>query len=182
MTLRSAVAVLGLATGLAACRGPAPLVPVVGPKTDVAALTGHWSGEYISQLTGRGGTIDLTVSGQGDSASGVVLMIPAGFGQPLEPWLDPELDPALHPALDPALEIEARAPTPAPLTIQFIRVEGNNVSGVMAPYADPQTGDRLITSFAGRLAGDTIAGTFLTHPGPAPGGETGRWIVTRQHD
>ena len=175
MTPRFALAVLGLATGLVACRGPAPLVPVVGPKPDVAALAGHWSGEYVSQLTGRGGTIDLTVSGQGDSASGVVVMIPAGFGQPLEPWLDLPIE------TDPALNIEPRsAAAPTQLTIQFIRVEGNRVSGVMAPYADPQTGERLITSFAGRLAGDTIAGTFVTHPGPAPGGETGRWIVTRR--
>ena len=50
----------------------------------------------------------------------------------------------------------------------------------MAPYADPQTGERLITTFEGRLAGDTIGGTFVTHPGPTPGGETGRWVVTRE--
>lgn len=96
-------------------------------------------------------------------------MIPAGFARPLRPWYDP------------ALETEPRTTaTPSLLTIRLIWVEGNRVTGVLAPYADPQTGDRLITTFAGRLAGDTIAGTFVTHPSPAPGGETGRWVVTRE--
>jgi hypothetical protein len=153
---------------LAACRAPAPLVPVVGPARETAALAGHWSGEYASQLTGRSGTIDLTVTAEGDSASGVVVMIPAGFAKPLRPWRDP------------ALENPPSTATPSVLTIQLIRVEGNRVTGLLAPYADPQTGDRLFTTFDGRLAGDTIAGTFITRPGPAPGGETGRWIVTRE--
>jgi hypothetical protein len=169
MTRRSMVTALALAAGLAGCRTASHLVPVVGPAHEVAALAGHWSGEYGSPLTGRRGTIDLTVTGQGDSASGVVMMIPAGFGQPLRAWRDP------------ALVAEPRSSaTPSPLTIRLIWVEGNLVTGVMAPYADPQTGDRLITTFEGRLAGDTIAGTYVTHPGPAPGGETGRWVVTRE--
>jgi hypothetical protein len=166
---RSIIAAVGLAGGLAACRAGAPLVPVVGPKHAVAPLAGHWAGEYGSPLTGRSGTIDLTIADEGDSASGVVVMIPADFGQPLLPWRDTVFD--VGPRSDALSTF---------LTIRLIWVEGTRVTGVLAPYADPQTGTRLITTFEGRVAGDTIAGTFVTHPGPTPGGETGRWFVTRE--
>ena len=49
-----------------------------------------------------------------------------------------------------------------------MRVQGDRVSGTLAPYADPETGKKLFTTFDGRIAGDTIAGTFTTRPGPAP--------------
>jgi hypothetical protein len=128
-------------------------------------------GAYQSPHTGRGGTIDITVAGTGDSASGVVIMIPAGLDQPLEPWLDP--------AAEPQQPVSA-GPAPTSLTIRLIWVEGNKVTGMMAPYSDPQTGERLITTFEGRLAGDTIAGTFITRPSPPPQGQTGLWLVVRQ--
>jgi hypothetical protein len=161
------IAALALTLSLLACRSTSHLVPVVGAQPAVAALAGHWSGEYDSPLTGRSGTIDFTVAGEGDSASGAVVMIPAGLGEPLQPWEDP------------ALAAKPRA-VPSVLTIRLIWVEGSRVNGVLAPYADPQTGSRLITTFEGRLVGDTIAGTFVTHPGPTPGGETGRWMVARE--
>lgn len=112
-----------------ACRAHAPRVPVVGPAHEVAALSGHWSGEYDSPLTGRSGTIDLTVTDQGDSASGVVVMIPAGFAQPVEPWRDPAFEAGPRSAAIPAL-----------LTIRLIWVEGNRVTGLLAPTRTPARG------------------------------------------
>jgi hypothetical protein len=96
------------------------------------------------------------------------MMIPAGR-EPLEPWVDPAVEPQ-----------QASPAAPAPLTIRLIWIQGNKVTGMMTPYADPQTGERLITTFEGRLAGDTIAGTFSTRPGPTPDGVAGLWIVVRQ--
>ena len=94
-------------------------------------------------------------------------MIPAGLGEPLQPWEDP------------ALAAEPRA-VPSVLTIRLIWVEGTRVNGMLPPYADPQTGRRLITTFDGQLVGDTIAGSFVTRPGATADGETGRWVVTRE--
>lgn len=172
MTRHLQLVALGLAFVLGACSKPEPepLVPVMGPgHQKTAVLAGHWLGQYESARTGRTGTIDITVLGTGDSASGVIRMIPANLHRPLEPWVDPALKPA-----------QPSPAAPEPLTIRLIWVEGNKVTGVMAPYSDPQTGERLITTYDGRLAGDTIAGTFITRPGATPGEVTGSWRVVRE--
>src|SRR5205814_5516383 len=103
---------------------------------------------------------------EGDSAVGDVVMIPTGYGQPLVRWRDP----AVAPATRPQSEV---------LTINFVRVEGGRVSGTLAPYADPQTGARLITTFAGELKGSTIDGTYTTQL-PSGGTQQGRWTVQRK--
>jgi hypothetical protein len=53
------------------------------------------------------------------------------------------------------------------------------VNGTLAPYADPETGARLVTAFVGELSGNTIEGTYTTR---LPSGETqtGRWKVERK--
>jgi len=70
------------------------------------------------------------------------------------------------------------------LTISFVRVAAGRVSGTLAPYADPETGAKLFTTFEGRMSGDTIAGSYTTHVAGAGGGaadtQTGEWTVTRR--
>src|SRR2546430_7374777 len=41
-------------------------------------------------------------------------------------------------------------PRSAVLTISFVRVIGGRVTGTLAPYADPETGAQLSTTFKGR--------------------------------
>jgi len=155
---------------LASCSTHHAPVQVVGAATDVQALVGHWTGEYGSPNTGRAGSIDFTVypSPHGDSASGVIMMVPAQFGQPLRPYRPPEVQGGPSTAM------------PTALTIHLVRIEGDRVHGDLMPYADPATGDRVLTTFDGRLAGDTIAGTFVSTPGPVVGGVTGQWRVVRE--
>lgn len=154
-----------LATALGACAASRPAVPVVGPAGAVTALAGDWSGEYSSAMSGRSGSITFTLRAAGDSAFGDVVMIPQGMGRPVQPWQQAAGAPA--------------TPGPSVLTIRFVRVEGGTVSGTLAPYADPETGARLVTTFVGRLQGDTIDGTYTTR---LPSGETqtGRWTVERR--
>jgi len=155
---------------LAACATHRAPVSLVGAPTDVQTLVGHWTGEYGSENTGRAGSIDFTVSANphGDSASGVIMMVPAQFGAPLRPWHDPELVGRPSTAM------------PTALTIHLVRIEGDRVHGELMPYADPASGDRVLTTFDGRLTGDTIAGTFVSTPGPVVGGVTGQWRVVRE--
>ena len=157
---------LVLAVVAAACSSARPPVPMVGQARDVAALAGDWVGEYSSAESGRSGSISFTLRAQGDSAVGDVVMIPTGYGQPLVRWRDP----AMAPATRPQSEV---------LTINFVRVEGGRVSGTLAPYADPQTGARLITTFAGDLKGSTIEGTYTTQLSSG-GTQQGRWTVQRK--
>jgi hypothetical protein len=151
---------------LAACASSQSAVPLVGTAGDIAALTGEWVGDYSSAASGRSGSISFTLRAAGDSAFGDVVMIPAGLGRPLAPWRQDVAG-------------ANQRPNPEVLTIRFVRVEAGHVSGTLAPYADPETGARLLTTFSGELTGATIAGTYTTRL-PSGDTQTGRWTVQRR--
>jgi hypothetical protein len=155
-----------LALALSACGATRSPVPLVGAAADVSALAGEWAGDYSSAESGRSGSITFTLRSAGDSAFGDVIMIPAAWGRPLRP----------HRQGNAAGN---QAPETTVLTIRFVRVQQGHVSGRLDPYADPQTGARLLTTFAGELNGNSIAGTYTTR---LPSGDTqiGRWSVQRR--
>jgi hypothetical protein len=151
---------------LSACAASQSSVPMAGPRGEVHALAGDWSGEYSSAASGRSGSITFTLRAADDSAFGDVVMIPTGAGRPIAPWRE-------------AANAPARAGAVAEvLTIRFVRVEAGRVSGTLAPYADPQSGAQLFTTFSGELKGNAIEGTYTTRL-PSGDTQTGRWKVTR---
>ena len=81
-TLHAALA--ALVTACAAAHQPS--VPIAGSTRDMAALAGQWEGSYSSAATGRSGSISFTLSTGTDSAFGDVIMIPRGWGRPLQAW------------------------------------------------------------------------------------------------
>lgn len=155
-----------LVVALSACGASRSPVPLIGASADVSALTGEWAGDYSSAESGRSGSISFTLRAAGDSAFGDVIMIPAASGRPLMPY--PEQNAAASQMRETRV-----------LTIRFVRVERGHVSGTLDPYAEPQTGARLLTTFTGELNGNTITGTYITR---LPSGETqtGRWSVQRR--
>lgn len=153
---------------LAACGASRSPVPVVGASSDLSALAGDWAGDYSSAESGRSGSISFTLRSATDSAFGDVVMIPAGLGRPLQPWRGG----------DNVTGVGQVAPTTT-LTIRFVRVEAGRVSGTLDPYADPQNGQRLITTFSGQLKGNTIDGTYTTRL-PSGDMQSGRWTVQRR--
>ena len=165
--IRAAHLSLVLPLALAACATRQQPVNVVGTSPDVTALTGEWAGEYSSAASGRSGSISFNLRNAGDSAFGDVVMVPAGLNRPLSPWRGE------------AAGMQTSRPEPEVLTISFVRVQSGTVSGRLAPYAEPGTGARLLTTFEGTLSGSTIEGTYLTR---LPSGETqtGRWRVQRR--
>ncbi len=163
-TLYAALAALVTACGAAR----QPPVPLAGTPRDVAALAGQWEGSYSSAATGRSGSISFTLSAGTDSAFGDVIMIPRGWGRPLQAW---------NGQAPAGAEAQPRA---AVLTINFVRVAGGRVTGRLAPYADPESGTPLATTFEGQLAGDTIEGTYTTRGGGSGAAQTGQWKVTRR--
>ncbi len=164
-TLYAALAALATACGAAR----QPPVPLAGTARDMAALTGQWEGSYSSAATGRSGSISFTLSDNGDSAFGDVVMIPRGWGRPLQAWDRP----------GSAGPVEAQ-PRAAVLTINFVRVAGGRVTGRLAPYADPESGAPLATTFEGQLSGDAIEGTYTTLGAGSGVAQTGQWKVTRR--
>ena len=166
MIARSGAWIVALSTLAACSTAPQTPVPLVGSARDVAALAGVWEGGYSSGATGRGGSISFTLTANGDSAFGDVVMIPRGLGRALQPVDRPAAG--------------APAPRAAVLTINFVRVTGARVAGTLAPYADPETGARLFTTFEGDVRGDVIEGTYRTRAADVTDEQTGQWKVTRR--
>ncbi|MBI4501534.1 MAG: hypothetical protein HY700_10265 [Gemmatimonadetes bacterium] len=147
-----------------ACASHQLPVPVVGGPAGLQTLVGDWGGEYWSPITGRNGSIRFTLAAGRDTAFGDILMIPRGSNQPFS---RENADPMSGAA--------------AVLTIRFVRVAGDSVHGVLDPYRDPDCSCTLRTAFRGRIATDSIVGTFISRrvdrdERPA----TGEWRVTRQ--
>jgi hypothetical protein len=142
-------------------------VSLSGSVAAVQALVGDWAGEYTSDGLGRSGSITFTLGALGDTARGDVIMIPRGLNQPF------------HPAPETGDASQGRAPEV--LTINFVGIAGDLMNGALAPYADPECGCTIYTSFAGRLAGDAISGSF-TSLNAATGTmrQTGTWRVLRR--
>lgn len=156
-----------LTLALTACGASRSPVPLVGAASDISALTGEWAGDYSSAQSGRSGSISFTLRAAGDSAFGGVVMVPAGWGRALVPWREPNAGGI------------SQAPVSTVLTIRFVRVERGHVSGTLDPYADPRTGERLLTTFSGNLSGNTITGTYTTRL-PSGDTQTGQWSVQRR--
>ena len=151
---------------------PAP-VPMVADPEGKRLLAGDWVGEHYSDA-GREGSISFSLvphdttqcGGQGEHAHGDVLMVPRGATRALEPVFD---------------EGSGEDPlTSQVLTIELLRVAGNEVTGTLTPYRDPQTGVLLSTTFQGRIVGDTIKGTMVTVNGRTGEQFYGRWDVVRK--
>ena len=67
------------------------------------------------------------------------------------------------------------------LNIEFVRVANGEISGRIAPYPDPREPDgTLETEFVGRVSGDTIKGTFVTHSNRGVAPQHGTWSVRRK--
>ena len=164
--MRLGMVIPAVALTAAACTARQASVPLVGAAADVNALVGQWAGEYSSTETGRSGTISFTLRAVGDTARGDVVMIPRGWNRPLQPWRDA----TVRPMEQPSAEV---------LTIRFVRVTGNEVSGELAPYRDPGCGCALYTRFVGRLQGDMIEGTFTTLQGEDAREQRGTWSAQR---
>ena len=154
------------AVTLASCAPTYAPIPLAGDRTTMNALAGEWHGEYSSDVTGRSGSIAFTLNAGADTARGDILMVPRGYDQPLAP-------------------VQGRAGemirVPEILTITFVRVMGDQVSGTLAPYLDPECACPLETTFVGSLTSPgVLEGTYTTRGPNLTAPQSGRWKVTRR--
>lgn len=151
---------------ISACVQAISTVPVRGSEPAVAQLAGKWEGEYSSEETGRGGSITFQLRAGADTAEGEVVMTAR--------------DDARSAPSATARESLGHAGRPDVLTIRFVVAHGDTVSGVLAPYADPDCGCTLTTTFRGGILGDVIEGTFETTGSGFHPTQRGRWRVVRR--
>jgi len=146
---------------LTACSAPQSPVPVRG-KVD--PLVGEWTGEYTSRETGRSGSIVFTLVAGKDTATGDVLMVPNN-----------QESPPAAPRAD-----DATRRSPRLLKISFVHCEGNEVTGWLDPYPDPDTGEKTATTFEGTIKGDKLQGRFISYLELSGVRRVGTWVVTRK--
>jgi hypothetical protein len=147
---------------LGACTYQGTPVPVMG---DTRLLAGDWEGTYQSEETGRSGTINFSLKAGTDSAFGDVWMVPR------------QAEHLQHPGADPGDYRPPRA-LPRPLRISFVRCADGEVTGTLDPYEDPETGERIFTTFEGRIEGSTFSGRFVSLYQPSGVRARGTWSVT----
>jgi hypothetical protein len=126
-------------------------VAVQGTDADVSVLAGRWEGSYEGIESGRQGAISFDLFAGYRVAEGKVMM---------------------NSVADPT---HAKA-----LQIQFVQVGGPKISGKIEPYTDPGCNCSVMTEFVGEVHGNTIGGTFTTHPVGSPQSQSGRWSATRK--
>jgi hypothetical protein len=129
-------------------------------------LAGEWDGSYSSDETGRTGSIVFKLAAGADSAFGDVVMVPA-------------VDEAL-PAGRVPIEGAHYHRLPQVITISFVRCEGNEVTGRLNVYEDPDTHERVFTTFTGYLKDHTLKGTFVSLFETSGHRAGGKWEVTRK--
>lgn len=154
------------ATLAAACSSGAPPAPValMASAAAIEQMVGSWRGDYTSGASGRSGVIRFEVAAaERTTAAGEVTM----FSDPLAGESD-------APGRD--------QPRSRVLSIRFVALRGDQttVVGALEPYRDPECSCLLSTSFVGRMDGDRIEGTFISHGGPGHPVATGRWQVDRR--
>lgn len=161
------VLVLSGAGLVASACATAPVVPVRGTATDLAALAGEWHGTYSSRATGRSGSVSFKFTEGENHGHGYVLMTGDGRAEASYGY-----GPGRNPQGQNPESQSFRA-------IQFVGGLGSTVEGTLDPYWDPACRCEAATTFRGHLAGDRLRGTFTTRFGE-DAIATGRWEATRK--
>lgn len=154
---------LGLAILLAACAGRPRVVPINAKPEVLSRLSGNWVGQYGSAMTGRSGSIVFSLNGDQKSARGDVIMYSSVVTVPDDP-----------------IGLARKTHAADVLTISFVRAADDVVSGRLDPYPDPGTGAMISTTFSGRMAGDTIEGTYESLSSASNTPVRGTWKVKRR--
>jgi hypothetical protein len=151
---------------MACAANPSP-IPIAGSTRELSALVGEWVGEYQSPETGRAGTISFKLEAGRDTAFGRVIMVPADIT-----GIRADSSKEVPPAIAGISQV---------LTIRFVRVSGDTISGMIDPYSSPDCNCALRTTFRGEMRPDRIAGTFRTqHSGSEHSSQSGTWVVRRK--
>lgn len=165
--MRSMRFVMLAALSAAACARVVMKTPVSGTPPAISRLAGDWQGDYSSSESGRRGLITFRLRAGADTAEGDVIMQSGAAADPSAPNASP-------------VPWDALRTVQQQLSIRFVFVSENEVTGVLNPYRDPDCGCTLTTTFRGTLRGDVIEGTFHSEGsglGHIP--TNGNWRVKR---
>ena len=150
---------------LSSCAGRAPPIPLLGAQADIDQLQGEWTGTYeVRSGAARSGSLFFDLKAAADTAYGMVMMSVLMNRQA-------DLSAGAYPVA--SLQME-------PVAIKFVRAAGGQITGELEPYCDPVTGDRLRTTFVGRIEKHRVQGTFIIANLETRQVMKGDWLAFRQ--
>lgn len=167
--MRSAPRLLVLAASLTALGCATTPIPIriFGNPNAMMQLAGNWSGTYTMHGSSRTGAISFSLRATDTAAFGDVLMLPM-VDEKHTVWTERQNHPdgvVSHPSI---------------LTIAFVGVWSDGVSGMLDPYTDTDCRCQVLTTFTGRLtSATTLEGTFVTRVPGTTVTRGGVWFVRR---
>ena len=162
-------AIVALSAAAGCASRPTP-IRLAGQPDALAALVGNWSGRYVGVESRRSGVISFSLRAGDSTAFGDVLMIPNGYDQH-DVWTEREQHRYVAPR------------HPQVLTITFVGIANQRVTGMLDPYTDPECDCLVLTTFVGRLtSASKLEGTYITRIPGTPRVQTGEWKAERQRD
>ena len=150
---------------LGGCSYAGTPVPLRGNASDVAALAGHWEGEFWSQDSQRAGSLTFMIRQGTDTAIGDVILTPTS----LVPVIAADADDPVH---------LRHSRSPELLRVTFVSIQGRMVQGELEPYVAPDCKCVVVTEFLGTVSADAMEGRYDTR-GPGVRQE-GRWSMRRK--
>jgi len=152
-TLVQVGAALALVAGLAssAQAQKAAAQKAAAPKPE------RWEGTYTNDITGKGGKLVIVATSTGENESSAeVIMTPMGAKAPIAPADPNEPRPAKAQGL--------------PGTFWM---SGDEVTGTVSAYVDPECKCTVVPEFKGTVSGNTYAGSIAGR-----NSSTGQWNFT----
>jgi hypothetical protein len=138
-------------------------VAIEGTSRDIRRIAGTWQGAFENPRVNRTGTLVFLLPVDRDTAQASVT-----FAGPAVPFSCADFT---HPEQPP--------PRPVVLRIGRLAIADGSVAGWLEPYQDSERACSVDTWFQGRLRGDTLRGTFFSHPTATDTVLAGSWWAAR---
>lgn len=143
---------------------PHESIAIESDEVGMKVLTGKWLGEYQSEVSGRHGYVSFDLSGDKDKAVGGISMVAGGAGKSGKPGS--------------STQQQSGGEKRKPLTITFVEIARDKVSGTVEPFFEPKFNSMVQTVFEGTLhGGEVLEGTFTSTLVDKGSSYSGTWKV-----
>jgi hypothetical protein len=169
--------VIGCATTSTTTSNPLASIGKV-KGVDVEKLAGKWEGEYTSSITQRSGAVifDLTKTSSGHALGRITKT-------EYVTSTTKEKRGATHKSIGPkhkTVPVTKTSKQETPLSIDFMGLEGDKISGEVTPHYDPKFNATVFTTYEATLKDNRMEGTFTTRIGQNGNSYTGSWWTIRK--
>ena len=169
--------VIGCATTSTTTSNPLTSIGKV-EGVDVKKLAGKWEGEYTSSITQRSGGVsfDFTKTSSGHAQGRIIRT-------EYVTSTTKEKRRSTHKTVGPqykTVPVTKTSKQDTPLSIDFVGLEGDKMSGEVTPHFDPRFNATVFTTFHATVTDNRMEGAFTTRIGQNGDSYTGTWWTIRK--